>query len=95
MSIPTLDGRVTVRVPENSRDGHVLRVRGRGINPQSGNPGALRATLRVVTPPAGAASEQLAAYAEALDASDLILPMADATLAEVKDMLSGDGLIPG
>jgi len=24
-----------------------------------------------------------------------MLPMADATLAEVKDMLSGDGLIPG
>lgn len=69
VSIPTLDGRVTVRVPENSRDGHVLRVRGRGINPQSGNPGSLRATLRVVTPPAGAASAELAAYAEALDAS--------------------------
>ncbi|MGC4109013.1 MAG: hypothetical protein QM747_00960 [Nocardioides sp.] len=33
--------------------------------------------------------------AESLEASDLILPMADATLAEVKDMLSGDGLIPG
>jgi hypothetical protein len=33
--------------------------------------------------------------AETLDASDLILPMADATLAEVKDMLSDDGLIPG
>jgi hypothetical protein len=33
--------------------------------------------------------------AEALDASDLILPMSDATLAEVRDMLSGDGLIPG
>jgi hypothetical protein len=30
-----------------------------------------------------------------LDPSDLILPMPDATLAEVKDMLSGDGLIPG
>ena len=27
--------------------------------------------------------------------SDLILPMADATLEEVRDMLSGDGLIPG
>jgi len=27
--------------------------------------------------------------------SDLILPMPDATLAEVRDMLSGDGLIPG
>jgi hypothetical protein len=33
--------------------------------------------------------------AETLDSSDLILPMADATLGEVKDMLSGDGLIPG
>ena len=33
--------------------------------------------------------------AESLDSSDLILPMADATLMEVKDMLSGDGLIPG
>jgi hypothetical protein len=33
--------------------------------------------------------------AETLDSSDLILPMADATLAEVKDMLRDDGLIPG
>lgn len=33
--------------------------------------------------------------AESLDASDLILPHADATLAEVADLLSGDGLIPG
>jgi PspA-Associated protein len=33
--------------------------------------------------------------AESLAPSDLILPMADATLDEVRDMLSGDGLIPG
>jgi hypothetical protein len=33
--------------------------------------------------------------AGSLDSSDLILPMADASLPEVKDMLSGDGLIPG
>jgi hypothetical protein len=33
--------------------------------------------------------------ADSLDASDLILPMPDATLAEVRDMLSDDGLIPG
>jgi hypothetical protein len=32
---------------------------------------------------------------EALDASDLILPQADATLDEVRDLLSGDGLVPG
>lgn len=30
-----------------------------------------------------------------LDASDLILPPADATLEEVRDLLSDDGLIPG
>jgi hypothetical protein len=33
--------------------------------------------------------------ASSLDASDLILPHADASLAEVADLLSGDGLIPG
>ena len=33
--------------------------------------------------------------ADALDASDLILPMADATLDDVRGMLAGDGLIPG
>ena len=34
-------------------------------------------------------------YAESLDESDVILPMADATLAEVREMLEDDGLIPG
>ena len=33
--------------------------------------------------------------ADSLEPSDLILPMVDATLAEVKDMLSDEGLIPG
>ena len=33
--------------------------------------------------------------ANSLDSSDLILPHADATLDEVADLLSGDGLIPG
>lgn len=33
--------------------------------------------------------------ADSLDASDLILPHADASLAEVADLLSGDGLVPG
>ena len=33
--------------------------------------------------------------ADALDPSDLILPMADATLDEVRAMLATDGLIPG
>jgi hypothetical protein len=33
--------------------------------------------------------------AGSLEPSDVILPMADASLDEVRDMLSGDGLIPG
>lgn len=33
--------------------------------------------------------------ADSLDASDMILPMEDATLAEVQEMLADDGLIPG
>ena len=32
---------------------------------------------------------------DSLEPSDLILPMSDASLAEVRDMLRGDGLIPG
>ncbi|MGW4164900.1 PspA-associated protein PspAA [Streptomyces sp. NPDC004788] len=32
---------------------------------------------------------------DALEPSELILPAPDATLAEVRDMLSDDGLIPG
>lgn len=32
---------------------------------------------------------------DSLDSSDLILPMADASLAEVQEMLADDGLIPG
>ncbi|HSS68442.1 MAG TPA: hypothetical protein VLK34_07815 [Nocardioidaceae bacterium] len=32
---------------------------------------------------------------DSLTPSDLVLPHASATLAEVRDLLSGDGLIPG
>jgi hypothetical protein len=32
---------------------------------------------------------------DSLEDSDLILPPADATLEEVREMLAGDGLIPG
>jgi hypothetical protein len=33
--------------------------------------------------------------AGSLDTSDLILPPSDSSLEEVRDLLSGDGLIPG
>lgn len=68
VSVPTLTGRVTVKVPAGSRDGQVLRVRGRGIARKSGT-GDLKVTLRVATPPAGMAEAELAAYDEALRAA--------------------------
>ena len=48
--------------------------------------GALLAGVRSVAVPHEAGT---------LDTSDLILPPADASLEEVRDLLSGDGLIPG
>lgn len=68
VSVPTLTGRVTVKVPAGSRDGQILRVRGRGIARKSGT-GDLKVTLRVATPPAGMAEAELAAYDEALRAA--------------------------
>ncbi|MFL0578969.1 molecular chaperone DnaJ [Dietzia sp. 179-F 9C3 NHS] len=68
VSVPTLTGRVTVKVPAGSRDGQILRVRGRGIARKSGT-GDLKVTLRVATPPAGMAEAELAAYDDALRAA--------------------------
>lgn len=68
VSVPTLTGRVTVKVPAGSRDGQILRVRGRGIARKSGT-GDLKVTLRVTTPPAGMAGDELAAYDDALRAA--------------------------
>ena len=68
VSVPTLTGRVTVKIPAGSRDGQILRVRGRGIASKTGT-GDLKVTLRVATPPAGMAEAELAAYDDALRAA--------------------------
>jgi hypothetical protein len=44
---------------------------------------------------AGVRASAVPHEAGTLDSSDLILPPADASLEEVRDLLSGDGLIPG
>jgi molecular chaperone DnaJ len=65
VTVPTLDGPVTVKVPAGSRSGRTLRVRGRGV-PVSSGVGDLLATIEVVVP------DQLSSEArqsvEALDA---------------------------
>jgi hypothetical protein len=60
---------------------------------EAGDEDAFRAALPALLD--GVRTAGTAHDAESLEPSDLILPMADATLAEVRDMLSGDGLIPG
>ena len=41
LSVPTLDGKVGVRVPKGTADGRILRVRGRGVPKRSGGSGDL------------------------------------------------------
>ena len=60
---------------------------------ESGDEEAFRAALAALLD--GVRTAGVAHGAESLEPTDLILPMADATIAEVRDMLSGDGLIPG
>ena len=67
LSVPTLDGKVGVRVPKGTADGRILRVRGRGVTKRSGGQGDLLVTVKVAVPPnlEGAAKEALEAYAVA------------------------------
>jgi molecular chaperone DnaJ len=67
LSVPTLDGKVGVRVPKGTTDGRILRVRGRGVPKRSGGQGDLLVTVKVSVPPnlEGAAKEALEAYAVA------------------------------
>jgi molecular chaperone DnaJ len=67
LSVPTLDGRVGVRVPKGTADGCILRVRGRGVPKRSGGHGDLLVTVKVAVPPnlEGAARDALEAYAAA------------------------------
>ena len=51
LSVPTLDGKVGVRVPKGTADGRILRVRGRGVPKRSGGNGDLLVTVKVAVPP--------------------------------------------
>ncbi|MCC6233419.1 MAG: J domain-containing protein, partial [Verrucomicrobiales bacterium] len=50
LSVPTLDGTVSVKVPPGSRAGQKLRVRGRGLPGAEGARGDLLVSLRVDVP---------------------------------------------
>jgi molecular chaperone DnaJ len=71
LSVPTLDGKVGVRVPKGTADGRILRVRGRGVPKRDGGNGDLLVTVKVAVPPnlEGAPLETLEKYAAAEKAS--------------------------
>jgi molecular chaperone DnaJ len=71
LSVPTLEGKVGVRVPKGTADGRILRVRGRGVQKRGGGNGDLLVTVKVAVPPnlEGAALEALEKYAAAERAS--------------------------
>jgi molecular chaperone DnaJ len=71
LSVPTLEGKVGVRVPKGTADGRILRVRGRGVPKRDGGNGDLLVTVKVAVPPnlEGAGLEALEKYAAAEKAS--------------------------
>jgi molecular chaperone DnaJ len=50
VKVPTLGSPVTVKVPPGTQSGKTVRVRGKGIQRASGDPGALLVTFDVVVP---------------------------------------------
>ena len=71
LSVPTLDGKVGVRVPKGTTDGRILRVRGRGVPKRSGGSGDLLVTVKVAVPAnlEGAAQEVGASHTAAARAA--------------------------
>jgi len=72
LTVPTLDGKVSLRVPPGTSSGRVLRVRGRGVPRRDGTSGDLLVTLQVAVPQNldGKARKALEAYAEATAGED-------------------------
>lgn len=71
VSVPTLEGKVGVKIPPNTTDGRTLRVRGRGVPKRSGGAGDLLVTVKVEVPQKldDAAIAAMEKYAEAERAS--------------------------
>ncbi|TSE00467.1 molecular chaperone DnaJ [Skermania sp. ID1734] len=71
VSVPTLEGRVGVKIPPGTADGRILRVKGRGVPKRSGGAGDLLVTVKVAVPQKldDNATQALKQYVEAERAS--------------------------
>ncbi|MDQ4103947.1 MAG: molecular chaperone DnaJ [Actinomycetota bacterium] len=72
LTVPTLDGTVSLKVPAGTASGRTLRVRGKGIAGRNGQTGDLLVTLQVHVPTKldREAKDALAAYAQATAGED-------------------------
>ncbi len=50
VSVPTLEGSLEMKVPAGSTSGQKLRLRGKGITPETGEPGDLYVVVKIVAP---------------------------------------------
>lgn len=84
LTVPTLDGKVTLKVPEGTASGRVLRAKGKGVVRRDGRKGDLLVTLHVQVPSKlhAKARKALETYAEATAEDD--------PRAELNAMLGGD-----
>jgi len=48
--VPTMDGTVTLKIPAGTQSGQTFRLRGRGIQPKSGDAGDELVTVKVAVP---------------------------------------------
>jgi curved DNA-binding protein len=51
VTVPTLTGKISLRIPANSQSGQRLRIKGKGLLSKSGEPGDLYALFKIVIPP--------------------------------------------
>lgn len=51
LEVPTMDGKVNIKIPSGTQTGQKLRVRGRGLPQRSGTPGDLIVVTRIEVPP--------------------------------------------
>jgi molecular chaperone DnaJ len=72
LTVPTLDGKVTLKVPAGTASGRTFRVRGRGVQRADGSGGDLLVTVEVSVPPKldEEAEAALRTYAEATKSFD-------------------------
>ncbi len=72
LDVPTLEGKVSLRVPPGTASGRVLRVRSKGIRRRDGQTGDLLVTLQVAVPSNmdSSARAALETYAEATASLD-------------------------